>query len=307
CRRELAASSDRLNTTGTNLYQSSVQLDSAQGELLSYEKKHPKLETAREKGIDVSDPAAPSPDYGRRLFGSGETQGKWGEGIEKVVAGVGIATHLMTAVPEANQELLGKQPLTEHVGSAVAGSTITLDEKLVVQSRPESEVSATPHQKEGKDPEKPDLDAPVGDIGDLNKITSSGDLKEKSKKLVEDAEKANTAHESTPTRSADDIAAKPQESAAYNTSAEFRTQPTWPDPERSAAAIASQPAPAPANDNVPQPKGPSVAAQSQPSPERPAGGGMPDPDPPARAIATQPPPANDNNPRSPANDNDPNL
>jgi hypothetical protein len=168
-------------------------------------------------------------------------------------------------------------------------------------------VSATPPVKDGKAPEKPDLDAPIGDIGDQSKITSPGDLKEKSKKLVEDAEKENTPQEKTPTPSGDDIAPKPQESATYNTGAEFRTQPTWPDPDRSAAAIASQSASAPANDNEPQPREPAVATQSQPASERPAAGGMPDPDPPARAIATQPPPANDNNPRSPANDNDPSL
>jgi hypothetical protein len=174
---------------------------------------------------------------------------------------------------------------------------------LVVPSRPDTEVSATPHEKEGKAPEKPDLDAPIGDIGDQNKITAPGDLKEKYKELGDDAEKANKAYESAPTRSADDIVPKPHESAAYNTGAEFRTQPTWPDPDKSAAAIASQSAQVPANDNQPQPREPAVATQSPQAMER----SMPDPDPPARAIATQPPPTNDNNPRSPANDNDPNL
>jgi hypothetical protein len=308
CRREHAASCDRVNTTQADLRDSSARLDEAQGELSAYEKKHPKLETAREDGIDASDPAAPSTDYGRRLFGSGETQRKWGEYIEKVVAAAEIAVHLTTAVPEANRELLGQQPLTEHVGSEVAGSTIKLDEKLVVPSRPDSEVSATPHEKEGKAPEKPDLDAPMGDIGDLNKIASSADLQEKSRKLVEDAEKENTAREKTPAASGDDIAPKPQESATYNTGAEFRTQPAWPDPDKPAAAIDAQPAQAPAKDDQPKPQEAPVATQAQQSPAAPAaGGGMPNPDPPARAIATQPPPANDNKPKSPANDNDPNL
>ncbi len=296
-RSEYGASCDRVNTTSSNLYESSVQLDSAQGELTSYEKKHPTLDAARQDGIDASDPAAPSTDYGSRLFG-GETQTKWGEAVEKVVAAGGIAAHLTTAVPEANQELLGQQPLTEHVGSAVAGSTISLDSNSTVPLRPESEVSATLPEKEGKAPEKPNLDDPIGDIGDQNKITSPSDLKEKYKQLGNDADKANKADDMTP---------KPQASATYDTGAEFRTQPSWPDPDRSAAAIASQPAQAPANDNQPQPREPSVVAQSQQTMERPAGGGMPDPDPPARAIATQPPPANDNNPRSPANDNDPGL
>jgi len=314
-RRELAASSDRVNTTSNNLYESSVRLDEARGELSAYEKKHPTLDAARRDGIGASDSAAPSTDYGSRMFGSGETKEKWGAAFEKVVAAGGIAAHLTTAVPEAHQELLGQQPLTEHVGSVSAGSpgsTINIDEKLVVPPRPESEVSATPPVKEGKAPEKPDLDAPMGDIGDRNKITSPGDLKEKYKKLGDDFEKANKTYEdaleNAPARSGDDIALKPQETATYNTGAEFRTQPAWPDPEKPAAAIASQPAQAPANDNQLEPREASVATQSQHSPERPAGGGgTPDPDPPARAIATQPPPANDNNPRSPANDNDPNL
>ena len=297
-RSEYAASCDRVNTTASNLYDSSVQLDSARGELSSYENKHPTLDAARQDGIDASDPAAPSTDYGSRLFG-GETQTKWGEAVEKVVAAGGIAAHLTTAVPEANQESLGQPPLTEHVGSAVAGSTISLDSKLTVPPRPESELSATPPVKEGKAPEKPNLDDPIGDIGDQNKITSPSDLKEKYKELGNDAEKANKA---------DDMAPNPQESATYNTGAEFRTQPSWPDPDRSAADVASQPAQAPANDNQLQPREPVVAAQAQQSMERPSGGGgMPDPDPPARAIATQPPPANDNNQRSPANDNDPGL
>jgi hypothetical protein len=111
-----------------------------------------------------------------------------------------------------------------------------------------------------KEEEKPNLDEQINEIGRQNKMNSPSELKEKNAKLSSE----NPAAGKQPSPEPSSVGADPQTAPA-------RPSPSagFPDPEKSARAIASQPPPA--NDNY-EPRSP----------------------------------ANDNyKPRSPANDNDP--
>jgi hypothetical protein len=146
--------------------------------------------------------------------------------------------------------------------------------------------------KEGreKEEEKESVESQIEAIGDEEHMTGADDLKEKNNKLLEDM-------------------------------AESSRHPSFPDPEKSAELIAAQSRTV-ANDNDPGHDGHVPANDNKsghraiPDAEKPVamsaradastGAGFPDPDPPASMLAARAP-ANDNQPLSPANDNDKDL
>ena len=311
---ELLESTARADAAISEVGVAAEERDRAMSERRDLEGEFPEFEEAAKDQISPGDESAPADMKTSRERISDfmeQTKGVFDTGL---MTG-GMIAKIVTATPDVHEQAT-PQPTIEQLKQEVARESISLEahttqlyevrasapagelppeisEHLSRKERDEArEQEREKALEEGRETEeqKKFLESQIEAIGGEEHMTSVEDVKQKNDRLLQDM-------------------------------GESSRHPSFPDPEKSAEMIAAQSRTvandndpghdgrAPANDNKPGPR-------AIPDPDPPAApparagaspaAGIPDPDPPASVLAARAP-ANDNQPPSPANDNDKDL
>ncbi|MDB4910076.1 MAG: hypothetical protein JWO39_899 [Gemmatimonadetes bacterium] len=312
---DLLESTARLNAAAVEVNVATEERDRAHGEREDLKNEYPGFEADFKKGISPSDERAPA-DVTTRRERIGELMDQTKSVIDTGIMTGGMIAKIVTATPDVHEQT--PPPATiQQIKQEVSTQAISLDGHTtqVYNVR----VSATPGQEppeviekestkerneerekerqkeleEGRETEeqKRYVESQVEAIGEQEHMTGADGLKEKNNELLKDmAESSKHSSFPEPEKSAELIAAQSRTVANDNDPSHDGTSPRTP-----------------ANDNTPEHREMPAADKPLAMPAHAAtAGGMPNPDPPAHALAAQTP-ANDNKPRSPANDNDPNF
>jgi hypothetical protein len=311
---ELLESTARVDAAIREVDVATEERDRALSERRDLEGEYPEFEEAAVEQISPTDENAPADiatgreriaDFMEQVKGAVDTGVMTGGMIAKIVTATPDVHELETPQAtieelkqEAGREAISLESHTTQVyevrASAPAGE---LPPEITEHQSPKERDEEREREREKSleedretEEQKEYLESQVEALGGEEHMTSAEELKQKNDTLVKDM----------------------AESSRY---------PSFPDPEKSAETIAAQSRTvandndpghggrAPANDNKPGPRAipdPEPPAALSPRAGANAGAGVPDPDPPASVLAARAP-ANDNQPMTPANDNDNDL